>query len=342
MQSYRNFLIVPIVFLIVSCTQTTSRMPVDVSQVALDDIHIERFDRAFGSLTTDSLTDPATVLHQQWKTTYGRFYKDFIERMLRIGSIDDDRATPLLLAGIAGKPDFDSLKRSVEEVFPDLADQEAQLTDAFRHIRYYLPEAPVPSRFVAFFSGFAVQIPVGEDYIGIGLDLFLGADSKFYPGLTGTFPRYISRRFTPDHLVPRVMESYIYEEILGEPGQNATFLDQMLYHGKAMYLMDMALPLVADSLKIGYTDKQLAWATHFQDQVWEWMVSGELLYQTDHSKINRYFSEAPFTTGLGEKNESAPKLGIFMGWQLVRRYMERFPETSIPQLMEMTDGYQIL
>lgn len=346
MQSYLNFVILPIVILMVSCSEPPSRQPVDVSQVPLENIVIERFDREFGRLVPDSSSgDPVqhtALLHRQWKLDYGQFYKDFVEGILRIGAVEDDLAIPEILTGIGAKPEFDSLRKSIEEVYPDLGAQEAQLTEAFKRIRYYLPDAPIPARFIAFFSGFAVQIPMGEEYIGIGLDMFLGADSEFYPDLIGTFPRYISRRFTPEHLVPRVLESYIFESLLEGPKQNATFLDHMLHQGKVLYLMDLTLPLVNDSIKIGYTDKQIAWAYHFQEQVWDWMISEELLYQTDFSLINRHFSEGPFTIGLGEKNESAPKLGVFMGWQLVRQYMERYPETSISELLQMNDGQKML
>jgi hypothetical protein len=34
----------------------------------------------------------------------------------------------------------------------------------------------------AYFSGFKAQTTVGDGYFGIGLDLFLGANSRFYPG----------------------------------------------------------------------------------------------------------------------------------------------------------------
>jgi len=319
---------------------------VDVSQVILEDMRIERFDREFGRLGVDSSSGKpvanAAALHLQWKGQYGNFYRDFIEGILRIGSAEDDLAIPDLLAGIGSNPDFDHLRKRIDEVYPDLEQQEAQLTNAFKRIRYFFPDAAFPTRFIAFFSGFAVQIPIGEDYIGIGLDLFLGADSEFYPELIGTFPQYISRRFTPAHLVPRVIETYIYDSLLEKPAQNASFLDYMIYHGKALYMMDLALPSVTDSIKIGYTDKQLAWAKHFQSQVWDWMVDDELLYETDYSQFSLHFSEAPFTVGLGEKNESAPKLGIYMGWQLVKQYMQRHPETEVQELLQMTDAQYIL
>ena len=58
--------------------------------------------------------------------------------------------------------------------------QNAELTDAFKHIKYYYPEES-PAKSLCLFLGLpGAQITIGDGYLGIGLDLFLGADSKFY------------------------------------------------------------------------------------------------------------------------------------------------------------------
>src|SRR5690606_7972268 len=128
------------------------------------------------------------------------FYADFMQHMLAVGNPLDSLHTQELLKRVIETDDFNALKRSVYDVYPDLSEQEEALTDAFKYLKYYFPEITIP-RFIAFFSGFAVQVPIGQDYIGIGLDMFLGADSKFYPALRGSIPYYISRRFTPENIV---------------------------------------------------------------------------------------------------------------------------------------------
>jgi len=59
-------------------------------------------------------------------------------------------------------------------------------------------------------------------------------------------------------------------------------------------------------------------------------------------KIQTYLNEAPFTPGLGEKNESAPRLGIWTGWQIVRQYMENHADITLQQLMANNDAQTIL
>ncbi len=116
----------------------------------------------------------------------------------------------------------------------------------------------------------------------------------------------------------------------------------MIYSGKVMYFMDMVLPDLADTSKIGYTGAQLKWCQQFQSKIWAWFLDQNLLYETDYPKIQKYLTEAPFTPGLGEKNESAPKLGIWTGWQIVREYMDKHPEVTLPALMADNDAQKIL
>lgn len=138
------------------------------------------------------------------------------------------------------------------------------------------------------------------------------------------------------------METYAREEMFPEKDDDKSLLARMVYNGKIMYLMDLVLPDVADSTKIGYTTKQLEWAKGNESNIWGYFLQENLLYETDYNKIQKYVSVAPFTPGLGENNESAPKLGIWAGWQIVRKYMENNPDITLAQLMALTDEQKIL
>ncbi len=219
------------------------------------------------------------------------------------------------------------------------------MTDAFRRIKYYYPKHNTPKVY-AYFSGFKAQTSVGDGYFGIGLDLFLGANSRFYPALTEVFPRYISRRFTPEHISSRVVEGIAREDMFAESDDNKTLLSKMIYSGKILYFMDRILPTVPDSVKIGFTDKQIKWCDENKAFVWGFMLDQNLLYETDLQKIQTYINEAPFTPQLGggleTGSQSAPKVGVWTGWQIVKQYMDKHPDVTLQQLMADNDAQKIL
>ncbi|RYU90991.1 gliding motility lipoprotein GldB [Mucilaginibacter terrigena] len=315
-----------------ACNRTKK---IDVSNIPVD-VKIERFDLDFDALRSKPMAQQAAFLQQK----YGDFYQDFIERILKAGTTRDTSYFKTLKAIFADKSYID-LKHDVDAAYPNTDKQNEALTDAFRRVKYYYPQKKLPKVY-AYLSGFQAQTSIGDDYFAIGLDLFLGADSRFYPAQVESFPHYISRRFTPDNIAPRVIEGMAREDMFPENEQDNSLLAKMIYNGKILYFMDQTLPDVADSTKIGYTAKQIKWCDDFKANIWGFFLEENLLYETDYQKIQKYLGEAPFTPGLGDKNDSAPKLGVWTGWQIVRQYMDKHPKVTLQQLMNERDAQKIL
>ncbi|MDR3693263.1 gliding motility lipoprotein GldB [Mucilaginibacter sp.] len=310
---------------------------VDVSNIPVN-VKIERFDKEFDAMKTRPMAQQAVYLQKK----YGPFYHDFIATLLQDNQINTtDTAYFALLRKIFVTKDYNDLKHDIDSVYPNLDKPEAELTDAFRHIKYYYPDKKLPAVY-AFVSGFETPIITDNGLYGIGLDLFLGANSRFYPALTSAWPRYMSRNFNEQNICPRLTEAITREDMFPESDSSKTLMSKMIYNGKIMYFMDQVLPDAADTLKIGYTDAQLKWCQQFESKIWAWFIDQNLLYESDYQKIQKYISVAPFTPGLGEKNESAPKLAIWTGWQIVRRYMEKHPDVTLQQLMADNDAQKIL
>lgn len=326
-QSYLFFLFI-LTFL--SCKQ--GKKP-DVDHIKLD-VKIERFDKDLYAGKSNDLKQTDQLLQRK----YGVFYDDFMHQM--VGNYEYSNAQ--ILTTLFNDQAYEDLTKEKDSVFTDLTPIEKELTQTFKYIKYYYPKAQTP-RFIAFISGFAVQTPIGNDYMGIGLDMFLGKNSQFYPAIVESVPVYLSRRFTPEYIVPRVTETYAREELFTERDSDRTLLAKMVHNGKILYFMDQVLAdKVPDSVKIGYTGKQLEWCKQFEKEIWGYYLENDLLFETDYQKIQVLLGEGPFTPGLGEKNESAPKLGVWTGWQIVRRYMQENPSVTLQQLMAEKDPQKIL
>jgi gliding motility-associated lipoprotein GldB len=313
----------------ISCRQ--SNRP-DVSNIQVN-IKIERFDNALFAGKNKNITE----VDKHLSSKYGIFYNDFIHRIL-----DSKYSNTESLANLYRDQAYTDLTKEVDSVFPNLKAQEEELNETFKYIKYYYPKAKTP-RFISFASGFAYQMPVGDNYLGIGLDMFLGKNSKFYRAIVQSVPLYLSRRFAPEYIVPRVAETYAHEELFSEPDENRTLLSKMIFQGKVLYFLDQVLPEnMGDSTKIGYTQQQLDWAQNFEGDIWAYFLENNFLYESDYQKIQVFLSEGPFTPGLGENRDSAPKLGVWMGWQIVRKYMKAHPDVTLQQLMADNDAQKIL
>lgn len=318
--------------IIFACKQQKT---VDVSAIKVN-INVLRFDKDFAKLNPNQLESQLPILQKK----YGAFYKDYIEKILNLGSVADTGYYTNVREVIKGRPFLD-LQQETDSVYKNLDNVKEDIEKAYKHIKYYYPKTKIP-KFIAYISGFQVQTPIGSGYVGIGLDMFLGAKSKFYPALVASVPSYVSKKFTPNNIAPRVVEVLAREDMFPELNKDRTLLAKMIYNGKIMFFMDKICPNLADSAKIGYTTQQLAWASNNEVDIWGFFLEENLLYDTDYFKTQRYLSEAPFTPGIGSQNESAPKLGVFIGWQIVKKYMAEQPEVTLQQLMLERDEQKIL
>jgi len=332
LQKYLFFLIPAVI----SCQHSSTISRPDVSNIDIN-VKIERFDQELAALQPQDILTKNT----EWQRQYGYFYEDYMTRILEVGSPKDSLYLQQILTQVIQKKDFKDLSAAVLKRYPNMQPYEKDLIKALKYLKYYFPDYKTP-RFITFVGGFSVQTPVGNDYVGIGLDMFLGADSEFYPALIKSIPLYISRRFTPENIVPRVIEAILREDIYPQQDGDVNTLAHMVYNGKILYAMDCLLENVSDENKIGYTAKQIKWARQYQQDVWAWFIQENILYNTDYLRIQKFFTEAPFTPELGENNESAPKLGSYIGWMMVRKYMEKHPEMGLKELFTHEDAQKIL
>ncbi len=327
LQIYLFFLCVIAIF---SCKQDNRP---DVSNIKVD-IKIQRFEKDLYAGKAKSITETDAFLAQK----YGLFYNDFIHQMIG----DANMTGPRMLEGLYNDKAYTALNKEVDSVYPNLSNVEKELTQNFKYIKYYYPKTKTP-KFISFLSGFAYQVIQADDYMGIGLDMFLGKDSQFYGAIATSVPMYQSRRFTPAYLPSRVTEVYAREELFKERDEDQTLLAKMVYNGKILYFLDQVLPeATADTIKIGYTTNQLNWCKQFESNIWGFFLERDLLYQSDIQKIQTYITDGPFTPGLGDKKSSAPKLGVWIGWQIVKKYMAENPDVTLQQLMADNDAQKIL
>ena len=72
--------------------------------------------------------------------------------------------------------------------------------------------------------------------------------------------------------------------------------------------------------------------------IWDFFLNNDLLNNSEQNIIKNYIGESPKTQELGE--DSPGNIGTFTGLQIVKKYMEKFPETTLTELMK-TDAREI-
>jgi uncharacterized protein YjaZ len=133
--------------------------------------------------------------------------------------------------------------------------------------------------------------------------------------------------------MPDIVSSFALSQV--RPPSDKSLLSLMIYSGKELYLKDAFLPNYADADKIGYTAKQIKWCEENEEYMWRYFIENKMLYSSDSRLPNRFINLAPFSKFYLEiDNESPGRVGTWIGWQIVRSFMQN-NEVSLSQLLQM-------
>ncbi len=319
--------IIFIAILLISCSRDGRRpfWEADISSIHIASPHIKRYEKALFSIDPKSIQDSLNTLHNA--------YAIFLERTL-----DDPSAQERLYAFITD-PDIRELFNDTEEQYDDLNFLVESLERSFRFHRYHFPDSELPELYT-YISGVDYVSPVKHsgNHLVIGLDNYLGSDYPLYEKLG--IPRYLAFWMRPERIVVDVMIAMADQRLATYASIPETLLDHMIYYGKRQYILDCLLPRMHDTLKIAYTGNKFNWMKQYSGYAWTYKLDNNLLYTTDHRTIIQFTGEAPFTSAFGR--DSAPRSGVWLGWQIVREYMRRNPDIGLIELLAEDDARKIL
>lgn len=297
---------------------------VDVSKINIEPVRIMRYDLDLFNTNNAGFKTEVKKLQPAYR--------------LFLGDSLDDPSKLSTLKEYLDNPRNQDLIKAVRLKYPELSAVESGLTEAFKHFRYYFPKFSVP-RVYAYISGGDYEYPVqySDSVLLIGLDNYLGKDYK--PYRADGVSLYRLERMDKEFIVPACVGLLANSMFPVETG-GTSLLDAMVEAGKRLYIVDAMLPSTPDRIKIGYTPEQIDWITKNERQVWAAIIENRMLYSND-GRINRVFTaDGPFTAEFSK--ESPPLLGPWIGWQIVKQYMQRNPDVSLEELLKEKDSQKIL
>ncbi|MGG7036863.1 MAG: gliding motility lipoprotein GldB [Flavobacterium sp.] len=226
-------------------------------------------------------------------------------------------------------PLWRELYQEVQKKYPDFDKQTADIENLFMHIKYYFPGTVQPEVYTVIAEmDYRNKAIYANDKLVISLELYLGAEHKFYE-----FPKYLKQNFTERQMMPDIVSGFAYYKV--PPAKSKALMDEMIYYGKELYLKDLLLPDYTDAEKIGYLPEQITWCKENESYMWRFFIDESLLFSSDSRLPNRFINPAPFSKFYLEiDNETPGRVGQWVGWQIVRSFMEN-NEVTLQQMLKM-------
>ena len=217
----------------------------------------------------------------------------------------------------------------VNQKFSDFSIIEDEITGLFQHLKYYDITFSEP-RVVTLTNDvkYRDKVIVTDTIVLIPLDNYLGQEHKYYANI----PKYITQNMKPSQIVSNIASDYA-KRYTFQP-QKKTLLDDMIYFGKQLYFKDKMIPFKTDEEKIGYSQSQLEFAKFNESEIWTNFIENEYLYSTESSLPGRFIADAPFSKFYLQLDRESPgRIGQYIGWQIVRAYMNN-NEVSLLDMMK--------
>lgn len=302
----KEYLMLFIIIITISCNNT-DKIEEGISKIEVE-VVVDRFDKKFADAHVSDL--PAL------KAEYPYFFPEQFHDSIWIAKINDTIQQ--------------ELSAEVLKVFPDFKAEEDELYSLFQHMKYYFPDFKEPKIItVTTEVDYKNRIIYADSLLLVGLDNYLGEGHHFYESIY----KYIRKNFEREQIVVDAATELSRRRITRT--KERTFLSHLILYGKELYLKDLLVPLKTDAQKIGFTEEELAWAEENESQIWRYFVEKDLLYSTDLELLERFVMPAPYSKFYLElDNESPGRLGQYIGWQIVRAYMEN-NDVPLQQMLEM-------
>lgn len=322
-----SLIILPLILLLsISGCKNNKRFKVDTGNEVVH-VKINRFDSAFIALDHSNALKSTKELYRQ----YPQFMDVFVSDVLREDPKDSVKVSQAITDFLTDTT-FSNVNKKVTETFKDISVIEKSISESYQRIHYFFPQVKLPQLYF-FVSGFNQSMVVHPDFIGVGLDMYLGSDFPLYKEIAY---EYLTYNMRPESIPVDVISAILFNNFKLDV-KDDRLLDNMLYRGKIMYLLAVMMPQVKPYDLMGYTKFQWEWSRKYEQEIWNKMLDTRDLYSTDNLLIRKYLNEAPFTTPISQ--ESPGRLGTWIAWQIVNSYMEKNQEITLADLLK-DNNYQ--
>lgn len=311
---------------IITALFSCSQKKPDVSNIKIN-LTTHRFEKDLFALDTNNITWQL----DQMLAKYPSFEETFLSDILNTDpKWRADTASAYIKGFITA---YRHVYDSSQKVFADFTPYENQIKSGLQYLNYYFPAYKAPKNIITYIGpidGYGDIL--SDDALIIGLQAHMGSNFSMYrlPWVQEVYAAYITNRFEPAYIPINCMK-IIVNDMYPEKNEDATMITQMVESGKRIFMLSKLLPEVPGHMLIGYTEKQLKDSYAHEAQVWQMLVQNNLLQSIDNNVIKNYIGESPKTQELGEG--SPGNIGSFAGWQIIKKYMDKKPETSVSALL---------
>tara|TARA_B100001758_G_C18405936_1_gene612089 strand:+ start:1941 stop:2927 length:987 start_codon:yes stop_codon:yes gene_type:complete len=272
-----------------------------------DLVSIDRFEEKFFSADSDSLDKlindypflfPANFNKEEWI------------------NIKKDSLRKFIFNQTIKKYDDKKLNREISELYSNLSNEFSGFNSP---------------KIITLNNGIDYQYKIisTDSLVLLSLDCYLGSQSLYK-----NIPSYISQRMSEEFLMRDLAEKLISNHVIYP--KNRQFISKIIHYGKIYNLMITNLDF-DETKALNYNEREIVWAKNNEKEVWKFFIENEILFNTSNTLEERFINFGPYSKfGISIDYESAPMIGRWIGYKIVKSYLKSNNKT-IEEILNMNE-----
>ncbi len=224
-----------------------------------------------------------------------------------------------------------ALEEAKSSLHPHLSLLENRVNKAFRYLSVHFKKMPIPGQIIYMNKLFS-NIHCSDSAASIGLESYIpqGHDvlNKIPKSQLYEWQRErMDKAYIPRDIAMNWIQVHLFKEI------DKKLAEHIVQAGKILYAINAAFPKAEQEYIVRYSEDDLTWALNHEQMVWDYLVKEQLLFKNNRRDKANFLNAGPKTVGLPE--EAPDRLGQFLGYRMVKKYMHQNKALSLPELLQL-------
>ena len=217
------------------------------------------------------------------------------------------------------------------KLIPQVKNKEKDVNRVFNFYRYYFPQKTVP-REIIYMNKLFSNINCSDSAITVALESYLNPALEVIQSIPNNqLYKWQREKMELEYLPRDILSNWIQVQLFEE--LDKSLAAHIVQAGKILYLVNATFPYRSEQYILRYSNSDYDWAKQNEFSAWEFLVREELLFKNNMRDKANWLNDGPTTLGLSK--ESPDRMGQYLGYKMVKKFMQENKEVSLTDLLEI-------
>lgn len=224
---------------------------------------------------------------------------------------------------------INDIEKAKLKLYKNLPGSQEKINTAFRYLSYHFGDSILPKK-IFYINMLFGPISCSDAEIAVGLENYVSPNDSVILSIPASeLYEWQRDRMNYDFMERDILLSWIQVQLFKE--LDGKLAELIIQAGKVLYILNASFPAADEAYVLRYSQESYNWAIENERLVWDYLVKQQLLFQRDMRTRANFLNEGPTTVGLSD--DAPDRLGQFLGYRIVKKFMHRNKSLTLPELL---------